>query len=90
SIDNPGRVHCSAPSDTSFALRGLRAAGTRSGSSARLLGTSAAAPQISRAIALAWLNAPAGRRAPAPAPGGDVSAVVIEDLQPIDAPAAPG
>ncbi|WP_204308387.1 hypothetical protein, partial [Escherichia coli] len=58
--------------------------------SARLLGTSAAAPQISRAIALAWLNAPAGRRAPAPAPGGDVSAVVIEDLQPIDAPAAPG
>lgn len=36
------------PSDQSVVLRGVRAAGTRSGSTVRLVGTSSAAPQLAR------------------------------------------
>ena len=39
------------PSDESYALRGLRAGGNRSGSVFRLTGTSAAAPQLARWVA---------------------------------------
>jgi hypothetical protein len=48
------------PTDESHTLRGIRAAGTRSGSTFRLVGTSSAAPQRARAIL-------AGTAAPAPA-----------------------
>ena len=39
------------PGDESYALRGIRAGGNRSGSVFRLIGTSAAAPQLARHIA---------------------------------------
>ncbi|UZF95826.1 S8 family serine peptidase [Bosea sp. NBC_00550] len=52
----PGDVRMSAASDDSTALRGVLAAGTRSGSTARLSGTSMAAPQISRWIAVQHLS----------------------------------
>ncbi len=48
-------VHCSAITDDSWDLPGRRASGLRSGSSFRLVGTSTAAPQVARAIALTWL-----------------------------------
>ena len=41
----------SAPADESFALHGIRAAGSRSGSTVRVRGTSFAAPQVARLIA---------------------------------------
>jgi hypothetical protein len=44
-------VDCTAPADTGPALAGRRGAGTRSGSSFRLSGTSVAAPGIARAFA---------------------------------------
>ncbi|AMJ62446.1 hypothetical protein [Bosea sp. PAMC 26642] len=47
-----GDVRLSAISDASTALRGVLAAGTRSGSAARLSGTSMAAPQVARALAV--------------------------------------
>lgn len=59
-----GDVHFSAISDDSKALRGARAAGTRSGSSFRLSGTSVAAPRVARKIALGTLP-------PAPPPPQD-------------------
>ncbi|MDP2803965.1 MAG: hypothetical protein Q8O26_18995 [Phreatobacter sp.] len=49
-------VHCSASSDQSYAVRGVRTTGTRSGSSDRLIGTSAATPQVARNIAFAYLH----------------------------------
>ncbi len=49
-------VSCAAVSDQSPVLRGVRTAGTRSGSASRLSGTSAAAPQVARAYALRWLQ----------------------------------
>jgi hypothetical protein len=49
------RVHCTAPSDESPDQPGRRAAGLRTGSSFRLVGTSTAAPQVARVIALGWL-----------------------------------
>lgn len=58
----PGDVRISAASDDSTALRGMLAAGTRSGSTARLSGTSMAAPQIARWIAVQHLS-----RTPMPA-----------------------
>jgi hypothetical protein len=39
------------PCDESYALEGIRAGGTRSGGVFRLIGTSAAAPQLARRIA---------------------------------------
>jgi hypothetical protein len=39
------------PCDESYALQGIRAGGTRSGSVFRLIGTSAAAPQLAREVA---------------------------------------
>lgn len=51
------KVTCAAASDYSPVLPGIRAAGTRSGSSGRLSGTSAAAPQVARARALRLLRA---------------------------------
>ncbi len=50
------RVHLSAPTEASPALGGMRAAGARSGASMRLSGTSTAAPQVARALAVAVLN----------------------------------
>lgn len=49
-------VTCAATSDHSPVLPGVRAAGTRSGSASRLSGTSAAAPQVARALALRLLR----------------------------------
>jgi len=56
SAAGPGDVQRSVISDDSTALRGVLAAGTRSGSIARLSGTSMAAPQVARAIALQHLT----------------------------------
>jgi hypothetical protein len=39
------------PCDDSYALEGVRAGGTRSGAVFRLIGTSAAAPQLAREVA---------------------------------------
>ena len=39
------------PCDEFYALQGIRAGGTRSGSAFRLIGTSAAAPQLARWVA---------------------------------------
>jgi hypothetical protein len=39
------------PCDESYALQGIRAGGTRSGSVFRLIGTSTAAPQLARHVA---------------------------------------
>lgn len=50
---NAGNVHFSASSDTSPGLPGTLAAGTRSGATARLDGTSVAAPRVARALVLA-------------------------------------
>jgi hypothetical protein len=49
-------VDCAAPSDDSALIPGQRAAGTRAATSSRLVGTSAAAPQVARGIALAFLD----------------------------------
>jgi hypothetical protein len=46
------------PCDESYALQGIRAGGTRSGSVFRLIGTSAAAPQLARHVAEPALPAP--------------------------------
>jgi len=46
------------PCDESYALQGIRAGGTRSGSVFRLIGTSAAAPQLARHVAEPTLPAP--------------------------------
>lgn len=51
-----GDVRLSAVSDTSTALRGVLATGTRSGSVARLSGTSTASPQVARFLALQSLS----------------------------------
>jgi hypothetical protein len=50
------RIHLSAPSESSPALGGIPAAGARSGAIVRLSGTSMAAPQVARALAVAFLN----------------------------------
>ena len=46
------------PCDESYALQGIRAGGTRSGSVFRLIGTSAAAPQLARHVARPALPTP--------------------------------
>lgn len=51
-----GTVDSAAPSDTSSVLPGVRGAGTRSAAISRLSGTSAAAPQMARAIAMELLD----------------------------------
>jgi hypothetical protein len=48
----PGDVRNAVVSDDSTALRGVLAAGTRTGSVARLSGTSVAAPQVARFLAI--------------------------------------
>lgn len=60
-----GYVATSAPSDDSPALRGQRAAGLAGGAVARLVGVSAASPQLAREIAIAWLD---GASPPPPPP----------------------
>lgn len=50
------------PGDETFALQGIRAGGTRSGSVFRLVGTSTAAPQLAREVARGPL--PAATRVP--------------------------
>jgi len=56
------------PCDESYALQGIRAGGTRSGSVFRLIGTSAAAPQLARWVADASLPPPTN----VPSPGDTV------------------
>lgn len=56
-------VHCAARSETNPAVLGVSGAGTRSGSVFRLSGTSTAAPQVARAMALAYLNGRGSSRA---------------------------
>ena len=51
-------VDCSAPSERGVLTGGIRAAGTRSGSTAVLTGTSAAAPAVTRHLALAFVRSP--------------------------------
>jgi hypothetical protein len=52
----PGDVRLAAISDESTALRGVLAAGTRSGSVVRLSGTSMAAPQVARFLAMQHIS----------------------------------
>jgi len=58
--ENPGREERApsllAASDDSVVLRGVRAAGTRSGSVTRISGTSAAAPRVTRWLAEQWIS----------------------------------
>jgi hypothetical protein len=81
-----GRIHGAAASDDSAALMGRVTAGTRSGSSIRLAGTSLAAPQITRAAAMSWL-----RRAQQVADGPLIGGLRIDGLVMLDAagPAPP-
>ncbi len=51
-------VHAAAATDRSPALTGILSTGTRTGSVVALQGTSSAAPQIARELALAFLYAP--------------------------------
>jgi hypothetical protein len=78
-------VSCAAVSDHSPVRRGIRTAGTRSGAAWRLSGTSAAAPQVARALALRLLrDAPAQLRT-----GGSAQQTNIADqidLKPRPAP----
>lgn len=72
--DRSGAVQApegSCVTDESVVLRGIRAAGTRSGSHVRLIGTSTAAPQLARLLAngAALAHAPVS---PAPWPSTDV------------------
>lgn len=66
SYAGPGDVRISAVSDDSTAMRGVLAAGTRSGSVARLSGTSMAAPRVAHSIALQHLSQPPGPALPIP------------------------
>lgn len=83
----PGKaVSCAAVSDHSPTLRGVRTAGTRSGSASRLSGTSAAAPQVARARALRLLREdPAQRRI-----GNGTQQAGISGEVDLKAPPAPG
>jgi hypothetical protein len=49
-LPSAGQVHASAISDDSTALRGVRSAGSRSGATFRLSGTSVAAPKVARSL----------------------------------------
>jgi hypothetical protein len=51
-----GTVVCSAPADESPLMTGQRAAGARIGATARLLGTSGAAPHVTRGMAIGCLE----------------------------------
>ncbi len=64
----PGDVHVSEMSDESPALPGMLGAGTRSGAVFRLSGTSVAAPQAARKLALAGAVLPAIIPQPPPPP----------------------
>jgi hypothetical protein len=52
----PGTVHYSAPSETSYAVAGVPAAGTRSGAVFHMSGTSTASPQVAREFAIGYLR----------------------------------
>lgn len=65
-------VDAAAPTDRSAALTGIVSTGTRTGSFLALQGTSSAAPQIAREMALAFLHAPP---AAGPAPGNYLGAL---------------
>jgi hypothetical protein len=49
-LPSAGQVYASAISDDSTALRGVRSAGSRSGATFRLSGTSVAAPKVARSL----------------------------------------
>ncbi|OYU49249.1 MAG: hypothetical protein CFE31_07750 [Rhizobiales bacterium PAR1] len=85
---SPGTVRLAAPSDDSPVLGGIRAAGTRSGITFRLNGTSAAAPQVTRALALAYAGKP-GATAKPPTPGS-VAALIAPHLVAVGGPKDPG
>ena len=75
-------VDVAAPTDRSPAVTGIVSAGTRSGSFVALQGTSSAAPQIARELALAFLATP-----PAPGPAPDNYAASLParpDMKPVD------
>jgi hypothetical protein len=57
----PGTVHHSAPSETSYAVAGVPAAGTRSGVVFHMSGTSTAAPQVAREFAVGYLRSDGSR-----------------------------
>jgi hypothetical protein len=78
-LKGPDWLECSEESDV---LRGLLAAGTRSGSVAVMNGTSVAAPQATRWIAQAWLGLAKGKRPPA---GPGLKAPSIPPKRPIPA-----
>jgi hypothetical protein len=85
-----GQVDCAAVSDDSPLLRGRRAAGLRSGSCGRLLGTSAAAPQVTRAIALAYLSpARASGSGVGSKPHGTIKGTDVAGLRMLDWPDSP-
>jgi hypothetical protein len=67
-------VDASAPTDRSPALTGIVSAGTRTGSYIALQGTSSAAPQVARELALAFLSTPP---AAGPAPDNYRSALAL-------------
>jgi hypothetical protein len=54
--DETSRIHLSAASEALSALPGIASAGTRSGATARMTGTSTAAPQVCRALAASYLE----------------------------------
>lgn len=56
SASAPGAVRFSVPADTSTALRGALASGTRSGSAVRMSGTSMAAPIYARHAAMQFIT----------------------------------
>lgn len=85
---SPGAVRLAAPSEDSPVLGGIRAAGTRSGITFRLNGTSAAAPQVTRALALAYAAKP-GATAKPPTPES-VAALLAPRLVAVGGPKDPG
>ena len=85
---SPGTVRLAAPSDDSPVLGGIRAAGTRSGITFRLNGTSAAAPQVTRALALAYAAKP-GATTKSSTPES-VAALLAPQLVAVGGPKDPG
>lgn len=67
-----------AGGDDSIVRRGVLAAGTRSGSAARVSGTSAAAPHVTRALAQAWLAGTAPNLGPVLRPPKGPAAAAAE------------
>jgi hypothetical protein len=77
-----GIVSFSAPCDSSRMLGGIVAAGTRSGALFRMSGTSVAAPQIARALAVGYLK----RAAAGDTSADTAEAVLAPQLEPLPPP----